>query len=77
MTVTGHKTVAVFHRYHIVAPSDLQEATRKLEVSQEREREFLNAQTAEFGQTSGIVAPKPRQTDDLVESEASPTPLPN
>ena len=30
MTVTGHKTRAVFDRYHIVSPGDLQEATRKL-----------------------------------------------
>ena len=30
MTVTGHKTRAVFDRYHIVSPGDLQEAARKL-----------------------------------------------
>ncbi len=30
MTITGHRTRAVFDRYHIVSPSDLQEATRKL-----------------------------------------------
>ena len=30
MKITGHKTRAVFDRYHIVSPGDLQEATRKL-----------------------------------------------
>ena len=30
MTVTGHKTHAVFDRYHIVSPADLQEAARRL-----------------------------------------------
>ncbi len=30
MQVTGHKTRAVFDRYHIVSPGDLQEAARRL-----------------------------------------------
>ena len=30
MKVTGHKTRAVFDRYHIVTPSDLQDVARKL-----------------------------------------------
>ena len=30
MTITGHKTRAMFDRYHIVSPGDLQEAARKL-----------------------------------------------
>ena len=30
MTVTGHKTRAVFDRYHIVSPSDLQDVARRL-----------------------------------------------
>jgi len=30
MTVTGHKTRAVFHRYHIVSPGDLQDVARRL-----------------------------------------------
>ncbi len=31
MTITGHRTRAVFDRYHIVSPADLQAAARKLE----------------------------------------------
>ncbi len=30
MTATGHKSRAVFDRYHIVSPADLQELARKL-----------------------------------------------
>jgi hypothetical protein len=30
MTVTGHKTRAVFDRYHIVSPADLQDVARRL-----------------------------------------------
>jgi hypothetical protein len=30
MSVTGHKTRAVFDRYHIVSPGDLQDVARKL-----------------------------------------------
>jgi hypothetical protein len=34
MAVTGHKTRAVFDRYHIVSPGDLQDAARKLEAAE-------------------------------------------
>jgi len=30
MTITGHKTRAVFDRYHIVSPGDLKDVARKL-----------------------------------------------
>ena len=33
MQVTGHKTRAQFDRYHIVSPSDLQNAAAKLETA--------------------------------------------
>ncbi len=33
MTITGHKTRAVFDRYHIVSPADLQAAARRLAES--------------------------------------------
>ena len=33
MTITGHKTRAVFDRYHIVSDGDLREAARKLAVA--------------------------------------------
>jgi hypothetical protein len=60
MTISGHRTRAVFERYNIVAPSDLEDAARKLEMSQGREREALEKSgAAEFGQSSGIVAPRP------------------
>ena len=32
MKITGHKTRAVFDRYHIVSPGDLQDAARRLEA---------------------------------------------
>jgi integrase len=34
MQVAGHKTRAIFDRYHIVADSDLREAARKMEIAQ-------------------------------------------
>ncbi len=30
MSVTGHRTRAIFGRYHIVSPGDLQEVARRL-----------------------------------------------
>ena len=30
MTITGHRTRAVFDRYHIVSPADLKSAAQKL-----------------------------------------------
>jgi hypothetical protein len=59
MTISGHKTRSVFERYNIVAQSDLQDAARRLEASQGREREELEKSIApEVGQTLGRVALK-------------------
>ncbi len=33
MKVTGHKTRAVFDRYHIVSPTDLQDVARRLAIA--------------------------------------------
>jgi integrase len=51
MTITGHRTRAMFDRYHIVAPADLQEAARKLGASG----------LATIPATVGQVTPMPRK----------------
>ncbi len=66
------------NRYHIVAPSDLRDAARKLEVNQRREREALKeSRAAEFGQSLGTVAPKLQQNRKIVKATAFVAPLPN
>jgi hypothetical protein len=77
MSITGHKTIAVFQRYQIVAPADKQEAARKLEISQEQERELLKSQATEFGQSLGRVARKAEQTGQVGFPAAAPAVLPN
>jgi integrase len=73
-TISGHQTRSVFERYNIVAPSDLRDAARKLETSQANEREAMEKSNApDFGQSSGIVAPK-TVSEQMVPSLA---PLPN
>jgi hypothetical protein len=77
MTITGHKTISVFQRYHIIAPSELKEATRKLETSQKQERELLKARARYFGQSAVRAARKPVQTDLIALPIAHPTVVPN
>jgi integrase len=77
MSITGHKTISVFQRYQIVSPADKQEATRMLEVSQEKERERLKSQAIPFGQGSGMVAKKSMENSAISNVATQPAILPN
>jgi integrase len=39
MTITGHRSRSIFDRYHIVAPTDLQNAARKRDEAAQRRQE--------------------------------------
>jgi len=48
MQITGHKTRAVFDRYAIVAPSDLQEAARKMSLPLSEMKPTIDTQSEDF-----------------------------
>jgi hypothetical protein len=78
MCISGHKTRSVFDRYHIVAPSDLRDAARKLENTQQQERAALEKSRAtEFGHDLGMVAPKLQQNRKILKLNPSMAPRPN
>ena len=59
MTISGHKIRSVFERYNLVSQSDIADAARKVEASQERNAAAQKKSDASsFGQNSGRVAPK-------------------
>jgi RNA polymerase subunit RPABC4/transcription elongation factor Spt4 len=59
MQISGHLTRSVFDRYHIVAPNDLTEAARKVEIHHEREAALQKeSETPDFGRSLGRTAPK-------------------
>jgi hypothetical protein len=53
MIISGHKTRSIFDRYHIVSRSDIADAARKVEASQERDAAAQkNTAPSNFGQNS-------------------------
>jgi hypothetical protein len=60
MTVTGHKTRAVFDRYHIVSPADLQDVARRLALQAESATDLDAARGHVFGHVGSLgVDPRP------------------
>jgi hypothetical protein len=56
MTISGHRTRAIFDRYNIVSETDLAEAARKIERS--RENSLSTAQVAATGEASPKADPQ-------------------
>jgi len=81
MTISGHRTRAVFDRYDIVSPSDIRDAARKLEAKRAREAEQIadleRSKASQFGQILGRVAPKSVQMRGTRSAPLPPARLPN
>ena len=74
MTISGHKTRAVFERYNIVDQGQVQEAVRKLEASSKRrrERKLLEEQLLELPFDEAADAPEGnRKPAEGISSEAA------
>jgi hypothetical protein len=70
----------VFVLYILIAQQhvELREAARKLETSQQQEREALEKSRApQFGQSLGIVAQKVQQNRELIDFPSPDGMLPN
>jgi hypothetical protein len=81
MTLSGHRTRSIFDRYHIVSPSDIRDAARKLEANRAQAAEQMadlgRSPASQFGQSLGRDAPKPGQVSSSGSSPLPTTFLPN
>jgi integrase len=64
MTVTGHKTRAVFDRYHIVSPADLQDVARRLALQAESATDLDAARGHVFGHVGSLGVDPRRVTSE-------------
>ena len=67
MTISGHKTRAVFERYNIVDQRDIRQAVERLEPSQNQ------ARTSQFGHVTGMIhrKPIPSREEDRLKTRSS------
>ena len=72
MSISGHKTRSIFDRYYIVARTDLREAARKLETSQQEREALEKSRAPEFGHRCTKTAAK-QQSAQVVLFDGTPT----